>query len=50
MNNDQTVKNNNVNQNKFASNLPQIYPGQYLALSENDTLKVVQVQESNVAD
>lgn len=30
--------------------MPQIYTGQYLALSENDTLKVVQVQESNVAD
>lgn len=49
-NDDQTVKNNNDNQSKLISNLPQIYTGQYLALSENDTLKVVQVQESNVAD
>lgn len=50
MNNDQTVKNTNDNQSKLISNLPKIYTGQYLALSENDTLKVVQVQESNVAD
>lgn len=49
-NDDQTVKNTNDNQSKLISNLPQIYTGQYLALSENDTLKVVQVQESNVAD
>lgn len=49
-NDDQTVKNNNDNQSKLISNLPQIYAGQYLALSENGTLKVVQVQESNVAD
>lgn len=41
---------NNDDQSKLISNLPQIYTGQYLALSENDTLKVVQVQESNVAD
>lgn len=49
-NDDQTVKKTNDNQSKLISNLPQIYTGQYLALSENDTLKVVQVQESNVAD
>lgn len=49
-NDDQTVKNTNDNQSKLISNLPQIYTGQYLALSENGTLKVVQVQESNVAD
>lgn len=49
-NDDQTAKNVNVKQIKLIQNLPTIHTGQYLALSDRESLKIVQVQESNVAD
>ena len=49
-NDDQTEKNVNVKQIKLIQNLPTIHTGQYLALSDGESLKIVQVQESNVAD
>lgn len=49
-NDDQTAKNVNVKQIKLIQNLPTIHTGQYLALSDGESLKIVQVQESNVAD
>ena len=41
---------NNSDQLKLIADLTNVHAGQYLALVDGGSLKIVQVQESNVAD
>ena len=44
------MSNTNQDQLKLITDLTNVHAGQYLALVDKDSLKIVQVQESNVAD
>ena len=44
------MNNTNQDQLKLIADLTNVHAGQYLALVDGESLKIVQVQESNVAD
>ena len=44
------MSNTNQDQLKLITDLTNVHAGQYLALVDKGSLKIVQVQESNVAD